>query len=277
MKKEKIVAYSLSDLKTVRADKPPRIMIYGSEGVGKTTLASEFPDPVFLQVEEGTPADVELTSFGTIETFGDFIGAMEALHDEPHEFKTLVVDSATALQRLVFAETCARGDEHGNAKARIEDFGYGKGYVNAKGVQREALEGFEALRKNRGMSIVIIAHSIVTRFDDPESASYDRYEIDLHKHLLGDVTRDLDAILLLKKPVSVKEEKGGGFDAKRVRAGDTSQPVLIHSVGKPAFVAKNRFNIPDGLRFDRGKGFEVLAPFLPIAAPAAPETKKKAA
>lgn len=69
------MALSLASLKKVHADKPPRILIYGPAGIGKTTLASEFPSPVFLQIEDGTPAGVELTSFGKIDTFQQLIVA----------------------------------------------------------------------------------------------------------------------------------------------------------------------------------------------------------
>ena len=269
------MAIRLSDLRTVRADRPPRILIYGNEGVGKTTLAGEFPDPVFLQCEEGTPGELELTSFGVLSDFDAVIDAMTALHEEEHAFRTVVVDSVTALQRLIFAETCRRGDEHGNAKARIEDFGYGKGYVNAKNVLRDFLEACADLRNDRGMTIVHIAHSIVTRFDDPETASYDRYEIDLHKQLVGEITRDLDAILLLKKPVSVREETKG-FNQKRARADGGASTVLIHAIGKPAFVAKNRYGMPESIRFDRGKGYAALAPHLAPRTGATPSTTEAA-
>lgn len=263
------MAYSLSDLRTVRADQPPRILIYGNEGVGKTTLASEFPDPVFLQCEEGTPGEVELQSFGVLPDFQSVIDAMTALYDGEHGHRTVVMDSVTALQALIFAETCRRGDEHGNAKAKIEDFGYGKGYVNAKTVLREFQDGCDALRRDRGMAIVLIAHSVVTTFNDPETASYDRYEIDLHKQLNGQITRDLDAILLLKKPVNTKAETKEGFASKsdkttaRTRAEGSASTVLIHAVGKPAFVAKNRYGIPESVRFDRGAGYAALSPYLP--------------
>lgn len=276
------MAISLSDLKRVRADKPPRILIYGPPGIGKTTLASEFPDPVFLQVEDGTPGDVELVSFGKLDTFGQVMEAMSELYSAEHEFRTLVVDSVTELQRLIFAETCARGDEKGNPKANIEDFGYGKGYVYAMRVAQEFIDGINAIRRDRGMAVVLIAHSSVQRFDDPETVSYDRYEIAIrssdkaNSDLRGLFEREMDAILLLKQPVSVaKEEQGFNKTRNRATGGGT---ILIHSVGKPAYTAKNRYGIPATMPFDRGNGYAVLSEYLPInAAGETAGAQKKAA
>ena len=219
------MALSLSDLKRVRADQPPRILMYGPPGIGKTSLAAEFDAPVFLQVEEGTPGDLELVSFGKIESFGQLMEALGVLYTEDHAFKTVVLDSVTELERLVFAETCARGDDKGNAKANIEDFGYGKGYVYAKRIWQEIIDGLNALRKDRGLTIILIAHSTVERFDDPETVSYDRYEIDLHKHSVGAIEREMDAIFLLKSPVNVKKEEQG-FNKERAIADGSSDRTL---------------------------------------------------
>lgn len=268
------MALSMKSLRRVTADRPPRILIYGPPGIGKTSLASEFPNAVFLQVEDGTPGDVELNSFGKLETFGQVIEAMEALYTEDHDFQTVVIDSVTELERLVFAETCARGDDKGNAKANIEDFGYGKGYVYAKRIWQELLDGLNGLRNDRKMTVVLIAHSTVERFDDPETVSYDRYEIDLHKHSVGAIERDMDAILLLKTPVAIKKEEQG-FNKERAIANGGSV-VLIHCVGRPAYVAKNRYSMPDTLRFDKGKGFEVISAYFPTA-PAVAAPNRKAA
>ena len=262
------MAISLSDLRRVKGDGPPRVMVYGQPGYGKTTLASEFPDAVFLQVEDGTPGDVEITTFGKIDTFSDVLDALGQLYGEPHDFKTVVVDSITALERLIWAETCARGDDKGNAKDHIESFGYGKGYVYALRVWQEFLDGVNALRRDRGMIVILIAHSKIERFDDPETVSYDRYEIDLHAKAAGTIEREMDAILLLKPPVSIKTEDVG-FNNKRNLGVDASGRIDIHAVGKPAYLAKNRYGIPEKIAFERGRGYAALAPYFPGGIPAA--------
>lgn len=270
------MAISLSDLRTVRADKPPRCLIYGPPKMGKTTLASEFPNAVFLQVEEGE-GTTELVSFGKLQAFGEVMDALAALYTEDSDFQNVVIDSITELEKLVFAETCARGDDKGNAKANIEDFGYGKGYVYAQRIWSEFIDGINALRRDKGMGIVLIAHSRVTRFDDPETVSYDRYEIDLDKRAVGMIEREMDCIFLLKRPVVVKTEESG-FNKKRARADVSGDVRMIHAQGTPAYVAGNRYDMPPTFRYDKGKGYEVLAPYFPNT-PAAPvvEDKKEAA
>lgn len=268
------MAISLSDLKTVRADKPPRTLIYGPPKMGKTTLASEFPAPVFLQVEEGE-GTTGLVSFGKLGTFTDVMDALASLYTEDHEFQTVVVDSITELQRLIFAETCERGDDKGNPKANVEDFGYGKGYVYSLRIWQEFIEGINALRRDKGMGIVLIAHSRVKRFDDPETVSYDRYEIDLHEKAVGMIEREMDAIFLLKRPVVVKQDEAG-FNKKRTRADVSGDARVIYAQGTPAYVAGNRYDMPPQFRYDRGQGFAVLSPYFPGGQSAA-ETDKEAA
>ncbi|MCY0154279.1 ATP-binding protein [Hoeflea alexandrii] len=224
---------SLADLKQVRADKPPRMLIYGPPGIGKTTLASEFPNAVFLQVEDGTPGDAELTSFGKLGTYGEVVEALAALYEGDHGYKTLVIDSVTEMQKLVYEETCTRGDENGVSYARMEDFPYSKGFMFATTVWQEFIAMLDALRNDRGMAIILIAHSAIQEHKDPELPAYDQHQISLHAPKKGDQGRAdhralferwLDAVILLKRNVVIKADDKTGVAAKndkstaRVRA-----------------------------------------------------------
>ncbi len=268
------MAVSIANLRRVTADKPARILIYGPPGIGKTTLGAEFPNPVFLQTEDGTPAGTEIVSFGHLQSYRDVMQAIGELYEQPHDFKTVVIDSVSALQKMIFVETCERGDDKGNRKKNIEDFGYGKGYVYARNIIMEFIEAINLLRNHRGMMVVLIAHSKIERFDDPESVSYDRYAIDMHDKLVGEIEREMDAILLLKKDVTIQKEESGFNKERALGSGGSS--VWINTVGRPAYVAKNRFGaeMPEKLLFRPGQGYAALAPFLPQ--PAAPEQQTAA-
>ena len=267
---------SLSSLNKVTASTSPRVLVYGPEGIGKTTLSSEFPNPVFIQIEDGTPGDIELTSFGKIATYSGVIEALFALASEDHEYKTVVIDSITAMQDLVYAETCRRGDDEGKTYARLEDMPFGKGYIYAMAVWSELLSALRELRDERGMGYVLIAHSIVAPFKDPETSAYDQYQIAIHasnkpkSDHRGLIQREMDAIILMKKNVVVRGDDKAGIAAKKeastVRTRATGgEATIMHTVGKPAFTAKNRYGMPAQIRFDKGKGYEALAQYFPQA------------
>src|SRR5262249_11241867 len=200
------------DVRQITATQPPRFLIHGLEGVGKTTLATAFPAPIFLQCEDGTPGGLELASFGALENLGAVREAIAALGNEPHGYRTAVLDSIDALEALIWLAVCR---EHGWAS--IEAPGYGKGYVQADATWRDLLAGFAWLRRTRNMIMVLIAHSAVETINDPRAPSYTAYQLRVHRRARGLLQDWADVIGFLAPDITVKNEDAG-FGKKRARA-----------------------------------------------------------
>src|SRR5262249_41140832 len=146
---------------------PPIIVLHGQPGIGKTTLAQNFPAPIFIQTEDGCPSGVEIDTFGLLDSYAGVIDAIQYLGNTPHGHKTVVLDSLDTLELLALAAVCA---QYGYAS--IESPGFGKGWVMADQWWHDTLRAFDWLRRTRDMIIVLIAHSEISTVNDPRVASF---------------------------------------------------------------------------------------------------------
>lgn len=229
------MAFSLANLQK-NSPKAPRIVIYGDAGTGKTTFGACAPAPVFLQTEDGL-GNLDATAFPIATGFDEVMSALQSLYTEPHDFKTLVVDSLDWLEPLVWKQVCKTHNV-----PSIEALSYGKGYVEAQAVWRQFFDGITALRDARGMVIIMIAHSQVVRVEDPTMPAYDRHGLKLHKRAAALAEEFADVILYATVQTNMVTEESG-FNNKRVRATTTGERVM-HTVGQPAFLAKSRYSLP---------------------------------
>jgi hypothetical protein len=244
------MAKSLASLRSSTAVLPPILGLYGVHGWGKTTLASEFPNPVFIQTENGTPGGVELHSFGEIESFSEVLESIASLLTEPHDYLTCVTDSIDAMEPLIWQQACVD-----NKWDSIESAGFGKGYIVVDQYWREYLAACRALTLN-GIAVVMIAHSDITRFDSPTTDPYSRYGIKLHKRASALVQEAADIVGFCNYRVSIKTEDAG---FKKTTRGVGGGQRLIHLEERPGFLAKNRYQMPESVEYRPGKGYEALS------------------
>jgi hypothetical protein len=227
-----------------RTPKPPRLLVYGTEGIGKSTFAAGAPRPVFIQTEDGLD-EIACDRFPLATTFDDVIGALAELRIEKHDYETVVIDSLDWLERMIWDRVC---QESGVKTIEKADGGFAKGYTHALTFWREVVEQLNALRAGRGMVVLLIAHAKVEKFEDPESSPYDRYSPRLHKHAAALVSEWCDAVLFATYKVYTKQTDEG-FSRKKTKGIGTGERVLYTSE-RPSHVAKNRLNLPDELPLD---------------------------
>lgn len=230
------------DLKQIKGtsnpDQPARTLIYGSQKIGKSTFASCAPCPIFIQTEDGLNA-INAQAFPLCKTWQEVMEAIGSLYSEDHKYQTVVLDSADWAERLAHEQVCINT----NVK-NIEAIGYGKGYSYAADLFKELLDGLNALRVNKNMGVIIIAHSEIKRFDDPQNDAYDRHQIKLSK-LVGKMLQEWsDVIGFAQLDTITKVEPKKGFKDERTRAITVGGRVL-RLVGSPSFDAGNRFNLPE--------------------------------
>lgn len=229
-----------------------KAVIYGVEGVGKTTFASHFPKPLFLDLDRGS-ARMEVDRINTIENWEGLSGALaEILADKTLPYSTIVIDTADMAAKLCTDYVCK---VNGHKKS-IEEFGYGKGYVILAQEFATILVQATSL-VDAGYNVVFLAHAmqrIVTKPDD--TGSYDHWEMKLPgkgNNSLGGMLKEwADLLLFADYNVIIRK----GEDGKGKAAGGQRRMRANHT----AFAdAKNRFGLPDIMDFDY-KGIADIIP-----------------
>ncbi len=225
-----------------RQPMPPRLFLYGVEGIGKSTLAANAPRPIFVQTEDGL-GEIECAKFPLAQTVDDILAALAELNAADHEYQTVVVDSLDWTERLIFDAVCR---EYRVVSIEKADGGYQRGYVHALSYWRKVVDALNALRVGKGMAVIMIAHAKVEKFEDPEASTYDRYSPRLHKHACALLTEWSDAVLFATRKFRTEiEDRGFGRERTiAVGIGADGGERILRCVGSPACVAKNRYGLP---------------------------------
>ena len=159
------MAINLQAISRNTSIQPPRIMIYGPHGLGKTTFGASAPAPIFVLTEDGL-GRLEADHFPVAKSLKDVQEALSSLKGK-HDFQTVVIDSLDWLDNLIWEQI--------NTQYEAKDLAYGKGAVIAADLWRKVLEDLNALRA-MGMASILLAHCEIKRFDSPEVEPYERYQ-----------------------------------------------------------------------------------------------------
>lgn len=235
--------------------KPQKTVIYGVEGIGKSTLAAQFPSPLFIDVEGGT-AHIDVPRLPQPTSWSMLLDEVRWIRDFPYECGgTLVIDTLDWAQQLCAAHIC--GAEN---KKSIEDFGYGIGYTK---VYEEFGKFLNLLTDvyERGLNVLCLAHASIERIEQPgEIGTYDHWGLKLQagrKTSIANMVKEwADAVLFCnyKTNINVTDAKSG----KAVAQGGRIRQ--IHTNHSAAYDAKNRWGMADSVPME----WNQIAPYIPV-------------
>ena len=235
------MAFDLSSITRGKRLRAPKIVIYGPPKIGKSTFAATAPNAIGIITEEGLD-NIDVAAFPQATTFENVMQAIATLYTDAHEFQTVFVDSLDWLEPLILSKVCKD-----NNVDNIEKIGYGKGYIFADDLWKQFFAGLDALRNDKGMTVICIAHEQLSKVKDPSQANdYDAYSLKLNKRATALVNEWADIIGFAQHEVYTRQVDPSNKLNKDVKATTTGARKL-HLNPNPAYVAGNRYGIPDTL------------------------------
>ena len=231
-----------------------KIVLYGPEGIGKSTFAAQFPEPLFIDTE-GSTSNMDVARLDPPGSFTMLLEEIRYVRQHPEACRTLVIDSADWAEQLCITEFCAKKQIAG-----IEDLGYGKGYVYVSEDFGRMLNLLEEVKK-QGINIVITAHAQMRKFEQPdEMGAYDRWELKLQKKNAPMLKEWADMVLFANyKTIVVNVDNQGAAKGKNKAQGGKR---VMYTEHHPCWDAKNRHGLPAELSFT----YASIAHCIPVAA-----------
>jgi hypothetical protein len=245
------MAIDLSQLRRGKRLRAPKIVVYGPAKIGKSTWAASAPNSVGILTEEGADA-IDCTTFPLATSLDAVYEAIGALMHEPHEFESVFLDSLDWCEPLIHAKIArVHGVKH------IDDIPYGRGFTAAADEWRTLLAGLDALRSEKNMAVILVAHDQIKRYDSPTTEPFDRFTLKLHQKAVGIIEEWTDIIGFAQYKTFITKEDVG-FNKKITRAIGTGERTLF-TEARPAFLAGNRFGLPPELPLNYAAFSEALS------------------
>lgn len=236
-------------------DKPLKAVIYGPEGVGKSTWAAAWPAAVFIDTE-GSTDRLDVARLPAPRVWKELIGYVKGLVEDPHQFRTLVIDTADWANKILNEDLCVE-----RKKASIAAFGYQEGYIEAQRRWDELLELCERLRDKRRMNVLFTAHAVLRKVEEPtEAGNYDHWELNVDKRIAAALKQWAELLVFATFKLNIVE----GTDKKKRGIGGRNR--VCYTTRCAAYDAKNRFNLPEEMPLDFA-AFAEHIPSLRVARP----------
>ncbi len=220
--------------------KPVKVCVYGVEGIGKTTFASQFPAPLFFDLDKGS-AQLDVSRVTDITSWPLLMSNIKEVYDNPTICKTLVIDTADAAERMCIDYICGKFNKKG-----IEDFGYGAGYTYLTEEFARFLVQLDACI-GQGINVVVLAHAVLKTVTLPEEmGTYDHWELKLSSKTTNKVAplvKEWADLLLFANYKTILIEDG----TRKKAAGGKRIMYTTHTTFADA---KNRFSLAEELPFD---------------------------
>lgn len=211
-----------------------KTVIYGTEGVGKSTLASQFPEPLFLDVEGGTD-HMDVRRIEKPATWPELVSIVNEVAKNPEVCKTLVLDTADYAESMCIANILKKYNQKS-----IESFGYGKGYTYIGEEWQKLMDAFNAVI-NAGMNVTVIAHAKQRKIELPDqTGSFDHWEMKLTKQVAPLLKEWADLLLFCNYKTFVVTTDN---NSKKAQGGKR----VMYTSHNPVWDAKNRNGLPDEL------------------------------
>ena len=235
--------------------RPQKVVIYGSEGIGKTSMAAQFPNPLFIDTEGGT-AQLNVRRIEKPGSFAELISIVKEVAANPTLCKTLILDTADWAEMSCVVDLCAKYKKGG-----IEDFGYGKGYTYLAEEYSRLLEALDMVIA-AGIHVVVTAHAKMRKFEQPdEMGAYDRWEMKLSKQVAPLLKEWSDLLLFCNYKTYVVTAQN---DTKKVQGGKR----VMYTSHHPCWDAKNRHGLPEELELDYSHIAHIFESAAPAVTPA---------
>ncbi|MCZ2076570.1 MAG: ATP-binding protein [Bryobacterales bacterium] len=247
---QQITRPSISDIKSSGSGLPNRYVLHAVEGWGKTSFGAQTPRPIFIQTRQETGLETlidngqlpETPHFPEVTSWLDLLGAIDTLIEEPHDYRTLVLDTLNGAERLCHEHVAERDFDGIWTDKGFE--GYKRGYEVSLADWRGLLAKLDQLRSARRMSIMCLAHTKIETFKNPLGPDYDRFQSALYKSTAAITNQWADVILFGNFDVSisaVQENKKTGAQKGKGKGGKIR---VLYCEQDASMVAKNRLGLP---------------------------------